>query len=342
MKAYLLTKHGKPSVMQISDIPMPDPGGNQVRVKIRTIGINYAEVLSRKGLYRWAPGLPYVPGMEAFGEIDAVGEYVRVRKIGEKVIVGAQHGAYAEKIIVPENQALPAMDLYSSEENAAFAVNYMTAWVSLMKMARLMTEDRVLITAAGGGVGTAAVQIAKHLGCTVYGTAGSDQKIERLFELNVDHAVNYRKDDFEKEIRVITDGRGVDVILELVGGEVYRKSLNLLAPFGRIVVAGFASLDLKRWNPLSWWKAWRSIPRAGIVDMGVRSYGVMGTHLGYLLSDMNCITSLWQDLTAFIQAHKIHPVMGGTFDFDEIPKAHELMESRKSFGKIVIQVNSTQ
>ncbi len=340
MKAYLLKKHGKPSVLQISDIPMPDPGGNQIRVKIQTIGINYAEVLSRKGLYRWAPGLPYVPGMEAFGEIDAVGEEVRHRKIGEKVIVGAQHGAYAEQIIVPENQTLSAMGHYTPEENAAFAVNYMTAWVSLMKMARLIAEDRVLITAAGGGVGTAAVQIAKHLGCTVFGAAGSDQKIERLYELNVDHAVNYRKDDLEKEIPVITDGYGVDVVLELVGGNVYRNSLNLLAPFGRIVVAGFASLDLKRWNPLSWWKAWRSIPRPGISEMGIRSYGVMGTHMGYLLSDIHLIKRIWQDLTAFIRTHKIHPVIGETFAFDEIPKAHEFMESRKSFGKIVIHIKS--
>lgn len=338
MKAVVLTKHGKPAILKISDVPTPQPDTHQVRVKIEAIGINYAEILSRKGLYGWAPKRPYVLGMEAYGKIDAVGPGAGHRRVGEQVIVGTQYGSYAEYITIPEVQALPALDSYSPVENAAFAVNYMTAWVSLFEMARLRPTDRVLIQAAAGGVGTAAVQLAKHFGCTVYGCAGSDDKITRLYRLNIDHAVNYRKHDFEQIIREQTNGDGVDVVLEMVGGHVYRKSLNLLAPFGHIVVAGFASLNLQKWNPLSWWQTWRAIPRAGISRMAVNSYGVSASHLGYQLKDSARLLKTWQALTEFVQAHQIRPVIGATFSFEDIAQAHALMESRQSYGKIVVKV----
>jgi len=339
MRAVLLKKHGKPHTLQISEVPLPQPEANQVRVRIETIGLNYAEILSRKGLYGWAPKRPYILGMEAYGEIEALGPGVDHRQIGEKVIVGTQYGSYAEAIVVPEPQALPAIDGYSPAENAAFAVNYLTAWVSLVKMARLQADDRVLIQAAAGGVGTAAVQLAKQFGCTVYGTAGNDEKIELLQQLHIDHAVNYRTTDFEAEIRALTHGQGVDVVLEMVGGEVYRQSLRLLAPFGRIVVTGFAGLDLQKWNPLSWWRTWRAIPRASISRMAVHSYGVLASHLGYQLKDTPRLLQTWRDLTDFIQTHPVRPVVGAVFPLEEIPAAHALMESRQSYGKIVIKVN---
>jgi len=338
MKAVLLTKHGKPASLKISEVPTPRPETNQVRVRIQTIGINYAEILSRKGLYGWAPKLPYILGMEAYGEIEAVGHGAEHRRVGEKVIVGMQYGSYAEYIVAPEVQALPALDFYSPVENAAFAVNYMTAWVSLFEMARLRPTDRVLVQAAAGGVGTAAVQLAKQFGCTVYGTAGSDDKIERLYKLNINHAVNYCRRDFEQEIRAQTHGQGVDVVLEMVGGDVYRKSLNLLAPFGRIVVAGFASLELQKWNPISWWKTWRAIPRASISRMAVNSYGVLASHLGYQLQDPVRLLKTWRELTEFVRIHQIRPVIGATFVFEDIAKAHALMESRQSYGKIVVKI----
>jgi NADPH2:quinone reductase len=339
MRAVLLTKHGRPATLQISNIPQPPVGPGQVRVNIETIGINYAEILSRKGLYGWAPKLPYILGMEAYGQIEAVGPGATHRQVGEKVITGTQYGSYAETIVVPEAQALPAIDDYSPEENAAFAVNYMTAWISLFKMARLQPADRVLVQVAAGGVGTAAVQLAKRFGCTVYGTAGSDTKVERLYGLGIDHALNYRQHPFEPEIRAKTNGQGIDVILEMVGGDVYRRSLKLLAPFGRIVVIGFASLDLQKWNPISWWRTWRAIPRARVGHMAKYSYGVMASHLGYQLKDPARLKDTWRDLTSFVHRHQIRPVIGAVFPFEKIAAAHELMESRQSYGKIVIRVS---
>jgi NADPH:quinone reductase-like Zn-dependent oxidoreductase len=201
MKAVLLTKTGKPSVLQIQDIPIPEPKAGEVRVKIEMIGINYAEILSRKGLYGWAPKKPYVPGMEAFGQIDKVGEEVQGREIDQKVVIGTQFGCYAEYVVVKEQKVLPAIPRFSPEENAAFTVNFMTAWVSLFEMARMRPTDSVLINIAAGGVGSAAVQLAKKYGCTVYGTVGSDEKIDLVNGLQIDKAINYRKVDFEEKIK---------------------------------------------------------------------------------------------------------------------------------------------
>ncbi|MDH4201218.1 MAG: zinc-binding dehydrogenase, partial [Spirochaetia bacterium] len=252
MKAVLLKKHGKSNVLKISELPEPVPADNEVMVKIETIGLNYAEIVSRKGLYGWAPKLPYIPGMESCGEIVAIGKKVSHRKPGEKVIVGSQFGTYAEYICVPEYQALKALKNFSSEENAAFAVNFITAYISLFYLAKVKKGEKVLIHSAAGGVGSAATKLALALGCEVFGTAGSVEKIKLLKKMGVQHAIDYTNEDFEKKINLITDGRGVDVVLELVGGAVFKKSMRLLLPFGRIITAGFTSLNLKKWNPYSW------------------------------------------------------------------------------------------
>jgi NADPH:quinone reductase-like Zn-dependent oxidoreductase len=338
MRAVVLARHGPASSLRVSTVPEPAPGPGELRVRIRAIGINWAEVLSRKGLYTWAPPLPYVLGMEAFGEIDAIGSGVAGRRLGELVIVGAQTGTYAEMLCVDESQARPALPGLSPDENAAFAVNYMTAWVALFEMARLRPSDRVLVQAAAGGVGTAAVQLAKRFGCTVYGTAGSDAKVAALSRLGVDHAVNYRTRDFEPEVRAASGGYGVDVVLELVGGEVFRKSVRLLAPFGRVVVAGFASMNLQRWNPLSLWRTWRAIPRADVRAMAIASRSLGATHIGYLLPHRERMAALWTDLAGFVARHGIRPVVGSVFPLDEIARAHERLESRENVGKVVVRV----
>jgi synaptic vesicle membrane protein VAT-1 len=325
-------------VLHVRTVPEPMPGQGEVRVRVAAVGVNYAEVLSRKGLYGWAPSLPYTPGMEATGTIDALGPGVDRRAIGEQVIVGAQHGAYAEKIVVPERQALPVIAGFSTEENAAIAVNYLTAWVALIEMARLRPTDRVLVTAAAGGVGTAAIQIATRFGALTVGMAGSDAKLETVRALGAESAVNYRGPDFKERLRLAAGPDGFDVVLEVVGGEVFRSVWPVLAPFGRVVVAGFASLALQRWNPLSWLRTWRDLPKADIRSLAPGSHGLMGTHVGYLLADPPRLGRLWQELMAFVKAHGIRPVVGATFPFEEMAEAHRLMESRQSVGKIVVLV----
>ncbi|HEU4558651.1 MAG TPA: zinc-binding dehydrogenase [Longimicrobium sp.] len=338
MRAIVLDQHGGPGVLRVREAPDPVPGAGEVRVRVEAIGVNYAEILSRKGMYGWAPPMPYTLGMEATGTIDMLGPGVEGRAIGERVIVGAQHGAYAEKIVVAERQALPAVPGFSTEENAAIAVNYLTAWVALMEMARLRPTDRVLVTAAAGGVGTAAVQIATRFGCATVGLAGSDEKLAQIRALGAESAANYRRADFQERLGDAAGAERFDVVLEVVGGEVFRAVWPVLAPFGRVVVAGFASLSLQKWNPLSWLRTWRDLPRADVRTLAPASAGLMATHIGYLLDDPPRLTRIWGELMAFVGAHGIRPVVGATFSFDDMSEAHRLMESRRSVGKIVVRV----
>ena len=338
MKAYVLKKTGAPRILKMEEVDTPLMVSSEVRVKIQSIGLNYAEIQSRKGLYGWAPKRPYIPGMEAFGIIEEVGADVATLKTGMPVIVVGQFGCYAEEVVVPETQILPSIQHFSEAENAAFAVQFMTAWVALMEICRLRSTDRVLIQAAAGGVGTAAVQIAKANGCEVFGTASRDSKLELIRSLGADHAINYGTDDFVKYIHNTTGGQGVDVVLEVVGGEIFRKSLEILNPFGRLVVIGFASLNLNKLNPFSWWQTWRDIPRVKINDMATASQVVGASHLGYLLKDSERLMRIWGNLHDFTIEHELKPVIGNEFPFSEMAAAHTLMESRKSMGKIVVHI----
>lgn len=338
MKAIVLSRHGRPEVLAVGELSEPAPGPGEVRVRIETIGLNYAEVLSRKGQYGWAPPLPYVLGMEAYGEVEATGPGVERRQRGDKVIVLGQYGAYAEKVVVPAARTVNAITRYTPAENAAVAVNYLTAWVSLLEMARLRPSDRVLVHSAAGGVGTAAVQIAKAFGCVVHGAVGSDGKLATVRALGADRVINYRTRDLTAELRDSKGSGGVDVVVALVAGAPYRAALCTLAPFGRVVVAGVAGLQFEKWNPLSWWRAWRDLPRPDVRQMAVGSYGVMATHLGYLLRWPDRLPAVWRELTAFLDAHAIRPVVGRELAFDRMSEAHAFMESRESVGKIVIRL----
>ena len=338
MKAFLLRRHGGPDKLTLADLPDPQPGPGQVRIRVEAVGLNYAEVLSRKGLYGWAPKMPYVPGMEAAGHIDAVGDGVDPARVGARVVAGAKYGAYAEFLVVRDVQALPAVAEWSMEETAAFPVTWMTAWVSLMEMGRIRPSDRVLVSPAGGGVGTAAVQIASRFGCDVLALAGSDDKLDRVRALGAQATVNYRRPGWREALAREAATRTVDVALEMVGGEVFRAANDTLAPFGRVVVAGYAELDYTLWNPVSAWRAWRGMPRMSLDRMLKRSNGILSTHLGYLLRDPAIMGRLWPELVAFTGRHGIRPVVGHVLPFRDMPEAHRLMESRASYGKIVLKV----
>ncbi|MEL7003184.1 MAG: zinc-binding dehydrogenase [Bacteroidota bacterium] len=336
MKAYLLTKAGKADVLKIHEVEEPQCRADQVKICLANIGINYAEILSRQGKYSWAPKKPYIPGMEGMGVVEEVGSQVTHLQVGDNVIFGNQYGAYAEKIVVPGHMAFKTIDTYSEEENAAFLVNFITAWVALVELSRIKPSDTVLIQAAAGGVGTAAVQLAGRMGCEVIGLAGSDDKLELIQKLGATHSINYRTQDFEEVVRAAIGG--VDVVLELVGGEVFEKSRNLLKPFGRIAVAGYASIPFQKWNPYSWWLTWKNAPKVSIMPMAKKSYSVSATHIGYLIDKPEVVSECYGRLKDFVIQHELKPVVGRVFDFDEIPLAHEWIESRNSVGKVVVRV----
>ena len=339
MKAIILRKSGGPEILKPMEVEEPTPGRGEVRVKTRFVGINYADILSRKGLYGWAVKRPYILGMEGSGVIEMVGEGVDPACIGQKVMVGVKYGTYAEKIAVPEGRAIPLMGQFSMEESAAFLVNYMTAWVALFSLAKLQPGDKVLITAAAGGVGTAAVQLAAKLGCEVYGMAGNREKIELIKSLGAADGFNYHEAECFEKLREATGG--MDVVLEMVGGDIFRRSFDLLNPFGRMIVAGFASLvDLKKWNPISWLRIWKDIPRVKLSGMARKSVAVMATHIGYLLDEEpELLMRIYEALKSFVTEHDIHPVISRVFPFEEAGAAHKFIESRKSTGKVLLRLD---
>jgi NADPH:quinone reductase-like Zn-dependent oxidoreductase len=336
MKAYVLKKTGKPEVLKISEVAEPACGKQEVKVKVEKIGINYAEVLSRRGQYRWAPKRPYIPGMECYGEVVEIGAEVSDIKKGDKVIVGGQYGAYAEYVTTPAYLALPAPEQYTGSEAAAFLVNFMTAWVALIKLGRIRSGDISLVHAAAGGVGTAAIQIGKAVGATMIGTASNADKLKIIEGYGADLAIDYAHDDFEAKVKA--QYPGVDIVLEVVGGDVFRKSMDLLNPFGRLIVTGYASIPFKLWNPLTYWKTWKDAPKANVMNMAVKSNGLMATHLGYLTDNPEVVAAEWQALTSFCYEHNLKPLVGKEFSFDQMPEAHSWMESRNSIGKIVVKI----
>ncbi|MEW6144970.1 MAG: NADPH:quinone oxidoreductase family protein [Thermodesulfobacteriota bacterium] len=337
MKAIVLRKSGGPGVLRTEEVNKPRAGRGEVVVAVRFAGINYAEILSRKGLYGWAPRKPYIPGMECSGVIEEAGDGVDPSRVGDSVMVGTKHGCYAEYVAVPEINAVPVIDGFSYEEAASFLVNYMTAWVALFKMARVSNGDKVLVTAAAGGVGTAAIQLASRAGCEVYGMAGSAEKLELIKSLGASGTFNYRAAGSYKDLIAATGG--VDAVIEMVGGDVFRRCMGTLKPFGRIVITGFASLDLDKWNPASWLRTWKDIPRIDVGLLAERSIAVMSSHLGHLLDrEPDKMAHIYGELRGFVIEHRIRPVVGRVFGLEEVARAHELIESRKSSGKVLLRI----
>lgn len=340
MKAVLLTRHGGPEVLRITDVPLPQPKRGEVRVKIGFIGVNFAEVLSRRGLYGWAPRLPYILGMEASGVVDAVGEGVSTLSPGDPVVVGTQYGTYAEFICVPAERVFAAPPELSPQQSAAFAVNYLTSWIGLMEMARLRPSDTLLVTSAAGGVGTAAVQIGAKIGACVIGAAGRGKQ-DAVRELGAAVALDYDDERWEEQLAAATGGRGVDVVLEMAGGAIYRAAVRNLAPMGRIVMAGASGAFPRGRNLLARISALRNLPRPSILDMLRRSYGVMSFHVGWLL-DSGAIARQWRDLVRFAVEQRIRPVIGQELAFAEIAAAHRALEEKRNVGKVVVRVAPSQ
>src|SRR4029079_1815797 len=216
MRAVVLTGHGGPEVLQVQERPDPPVGPGEVRIAVKAAGINFADTMARMGLHPDAPKPPCVMGYEVAGEVESVGEGVDSLKVGDRVMAGTRFGGHAELISVPAEQALPFPDDWSFEQATAIPVNYATAYVALITMGGLREGQRALIHAAAGGVGTAAVQIARNVGAEIFGTA-SASKHDAIRDLGAEHAIDYRTQDFEEEVRRITGGEGVDVIIDATG-----------------------------------------------------------------------------------------------------------------------------
>lgn len=242
MRAVLVSDTKGPSSARVTEVPVPALRPRHALVKVRAAGVNYADVMQALGYYEGGPTPPYVAGVEAAGEVVAVGEGGGV-SVGDRVI-GFGPGAFAEYALWPAGGLFPLPEGWSFEQGAAFGVGWLTAHACLRICGRLAAGESVLIHAAAGGVGQAAVRLAKHYGARVFATASSPEKLEIARRLGADELIDYTQQDFVEVVKQRTNGRGVDLILEMVGGETFRKNLAAVVAFGRIVVFGAASTEV--------------------------------------------------------------------------------------------------
>src|SRR5262245_17969450 len=243
MRAIWLRRHGAAdAAFVIRETPPPAPRAGEVRVATEMSGVNFADVMARLGLYQDAPPLPFVPGYEVVGRIEAIGEGVADLREGQRVLAFTRFGGYASTAVASARVTVPVSDQADAAAFTALATQGSTAYYCAHELVQLHPGDHVLIQAAAGGVGSALVQMAKHAGCVVYGTAGSRRKIEFLASLGVDHPMPYREVDFAREFLERSNGRRADVVFDSLGGSAFKKGLALLASGGRMVCIGAASM----------------------------------------------------------------------------------------------------
>ncbi len=320
MKAIEVTEYGDGGVLSVTDRDVPEPGEGEVRIDVAAAGVNFADVMQRRGHYHGGPEPPYVPGLEVAGTVDAVGEGVG-REPGDRVVSMVGTGGYAEYAVADARGLLDVPGDLDWTEAAGFPVQFLTAHNCLHEWGGLEAGESVLIHAAAGGVGTAAVQLAREAGADVFGTASTAEKLAHAESLGCDHPINYEEDDFVERVDELTE-YGVDLVLDGVGGETTERSLSALAEFGRMVSYGAAS-----GRP----------GRPPTDDLLFGNKRVVGYHLGRATARRPMkVMGAVPELTELLAEGVVEVQVGATFDLEAAADAHEHVESRASRGKVVL------
>jgi len=320
----VITKPGGPEVLQLREMPAPDPAAGEVRIRVRAAGVNRADVLQRMGNYPAPPGAPAdIPGMEFAGEVAALGLGARAWAVGDRVMGLVPGGGYAESVTVNEALALRVPAAWSFEEAAAVPEAFITAHDALFRQLGLRAGERVLIHAVGSGVGTAALQLAKAFGARTFGTSRSAGKLERARALGLDVAIDSSRETFADVVREQTGGAGVDVVLDLVGGPVLAGSIQALARGGRMIVVGLTG--------------GRSAP----IDLGAvlnKRLTIVGTVLrARALEEKISVTARFAaEVLPLFDGGLIRPVVERTYPLAQAADAHRQLESNAVFGKLVL------
>lgn len=325
MKAIVVTRFAGPDGLELRDVPEPKPTADQVLVRVEAAGVNFADVRSAMGLYPGGPKPPYVAGREFAGVIETS---------GERVMGYTQQDAWAGKIAIARNSLWPQPTGWTSIQSAAFPVNYFTAWLVYWKagvIAGVGSPDhapvgdhspvRVLIHAAAGGVGTAAVQLGRLMGFETFGTASSDEKLERLRGLGLNHPINYTRDDYEQKIKELTGGEGVDVVFDSLAGEHTGKSLRCCRFLGRVVLFGSSSGERPKFDTLAMYE---------------KSLSAHGLWLSRLSKDRSLIDQALRSIEPWIESGELKPVIGAKFPFQAAAESFRLLMERHNFGKVVL------
>lgn len=336
MRVVRVPRFGPPDVLEVVELPDPDPGEGEVRVAVQASGINFADILARMGLYRDAGKPPFVTGYECAGEIDAVGPGVEGLKEGDAVIGMRNFGCYADRIVTSAELVLPRPANLDPVKAAAFPVAYVTAWHSLVYLGNLHRGERVLIHNAGGGMGTAAVQIARHKGAVILGTA-SARKHDFLRQAGVDYPIDYRNEDWTKAVQSITGGEGVEMIFDPLGGRSLKKGFEQLAHTGRLIAYGISSAAPgKARHILRALLMVMRTPKFSPLRMMVKNRGVYGVHIGHLWHRQDILRGEMKDLLALVEQGELDPVVDRTFPLEQAAQAHHYIQDRKNLGKVVL------
>lgn len=337
MRAIWIRKHGGPEVLEVRETPDPTPGEGEVRVRVKACGLNFAEVSARQGLYPDAPKPPCVVGYEGAGVIDALGANVKGLAVGQRVLFMKRFGAHADVVCVPAAQAVPMPDSMSFEHGAAIPVNYITAYHMLFRLARVRKGERVLVHMAAGGVGTAALQLCKHHGgIETFGTC-SASKHDFARAQGCDHPIDYRTQDYVAEVRKLTNGEGVDFVLDALGGPDWTNGYSLLRESGMLICFGLANAQgAGRRNLFRAAKALFSSPRFGAMQLTNDNKGVAGLNVGHLWHRIDMLRPEIDDLVRLYSEGAIVPQIDSVHPFEKAADAHARIETAKNQGKVLL------
>ena len=312
----------EPAELRVSEIPEPEAGPGTLQVEVRAAGCNFFDILIVQGKYQVKPAFPFTPGGEIAGVVTEVGEGVEGFAVGDRVLAGTQIGGFAETAVIPARDAHLLPDGMSFEEGAAIPIIYPTSYAALIFRANLQAGETLLVHAAAGGVGSAALQIGKALGARVIATVGGAEKAEIARDLGADEVIDYRVDDFVARVNEITDGSGADVIYDPVGGDVFDRSLKCIAWNGRLLVVGFAS---------------GRIPELKANRILLKNIAVTGIHWGaYLDNEPERVPETFEGLFALYREGRIKPLIFNTYALEDLPSALGELASRKTHGKLII------
>ncbi|MCA9980294.1 MAG: zinc-binding dehydrogenase [Anaerolineales bacterium] len=338
MKQVWIRKTGSPQVLHLQETTAPIPGNGEVRIKVAAIGVNFADLLGRIGVYPDAPATPYVPGYEVSGVVDAVGQGVTSLHEGDRVFALTRFGGYSTAVCVPHKQVFKAYDWMSDYDAAAIPVSYLTAYMALVVLGALRKDDTVLIHGVGGGVGLAALDICRIMGAHTIGTASAG-KHAFLQERGLDTAVDYRHPDrdYERDVQELTNGRGVNLILDSLGGHHWQKNYRLLTPLGRLIVLGASSMVPSHKRSLfAIVRGYLSQPRFTPLQLMSDNKGVLGLNIGHLWDQKDALRDYMAQIVTWYDAAEFRPHIDQVFKLADAAEAHTYVQERQNMGKVLL------
>ncbi|HEY5768463.1 MAG TPA: medium chain dehydrogenase/reductase family protein [Terrimicrobium sp.] len=336
MKRVFIIGSGGPEKLQLRESPDPNPGAGEIRIRVKASGVNFADILARQGLYPDSPKVPCVVGYEVSGIADAAGPGVDQAWVGRDVFALTRFGGYSDVVIVKERQVFEKPASLSHAQAAAIPVNYLTAWQLLVVMGSLKPGETVLIHNAGGGVGLAAIDVARHIGATIYGTASSG-KHAFLKQRGLHEAIDYRTKDWATELKRLTNGKGAALITDPLGGNHWKKSFGALRATGRLGMFGISVATTSRlFGPLRLLPVALGMPLFHPISLMNRNRSAFGVNLGHMWHEPDLIEDWMRTLLKGVADGWIRPHVDKTFPLSNAGDAQTYLEERRNTGKVIL------